>query len=82
MLGPEEHAMSLNYIVDEAGQPTAVVISIEEWRTIETRLQALEPERNDTARILASPAMRQRLDEALADEKRMSWDEVRSALGL
>lgn len=77
-----EDDMSIQYIVNDAGDPVSVVVPIGEWQTLMERLQEVEPERNDTEYLLSNPAMKERLLAAMQSTERMSWDEVKDALGL
>ena len=74
--------MALQYVTDEVGEPTAVVVPIEEWDEIIHRLSQSEPARNDTDYFFRSDTMKRRLLEARKRKEGKSWDEVRDALGL
>jgi PHD/YefM family antitoxin component YafN of YafNO toxin-antitoxin module len=74
--------MDIKYIVDDSGNPTAVVIPIEEWNSLLDKIYETEPERNDTEYLLTSPAMKKRLLEARSRKGGMTWEEVRDALGI
>jgi antitoxin (DNA-binding transcriptional repressor) of toxin-antitoxin stability system len=74
--------MGIQYIVNEAGEPVAVVVPIKEWRELLDKLHAAGPERNDTESLLSSPAMKERLLAARQSGERISWEEVKGALGL
>lgn len=77
-----EDDMSIQYIVNDAGDPVSVVVPIGEWQSLLEKLQDAEPERNDTEYLLSSPAMRERLLAAMKSTERRSWEEVKDALGL
>lgn len=65
----------VQYVTDERGEPTAVIVPIGLWRTIRSEME--------TRHLLASPAMRTRLLEAMArDEVGIPLDEVIRRLGL
>lgn len=74
--------MTIQYVFDDAGRETAVLIPIQEWRTILDRLKGSAPERDDTEHLLSNPVMRERLLGSLESGDRMTWEEVRGALGL
>lgn len=74
--------MSIQFIVNDLGDPTSVVVPIEEWQELVAKLQQAEPERNDTEYLLGSPEMKRRLMESLGRAGGKSWDEVRNALGI
>ena len=74
--------MGIQYIVNESGDPTAVVIPIDEWRRLLEELQKAEPERDDTTYLLQSEAMRARLLEAKGRTGGKGWEEVQDALGI
>jgi PHD/YefM family antitoxin component YafN of YafNO toxin-antitoxin module len=74
--------MGIQYIVNESGDPTAVVIPIDEWRRLLEEVQKTEPERDDTTYFLKSETMRKRLLEAKERSGGKTWEEVRDALGI
>ncbi len=58
--------MPIQYVTDDMGKTTAVIVPIEEWDVVLKKLYAKEPERNDTEYLLESKAMKKRLLEAKA----------------
>lgn len=66
--------LPLQYVSDETGNAVAVIVPIEVWREIESE--------RETAHLLKSEAMRNRLLEAKARTEGLSLDEVRSKLGI
>ena len=74
--------MSVQYVTDDAGNPTAVVVPIDEWYALISKVYAVEPTRDDTEYLLQSEAMKKRLLEARARSGGRSWEEVKDALGL
>jgi len=74
--------MSIQYIVNESGVPTAVVVSIEEWEMLLDKVRKMEPERDDTEYLLQSETMKKRLLEAKSRSGGKSWEEVQDALGI
>jgi PHD/YefM family antitoxin component YafN of YafNO toxin-antitoxin module len=74
--------MGIQYIVDEFGDPTAVVVPIDEWNRLLEEVQKAEPERDDTTYLLQSEAMRKRLLEARERSGGKTWEEVQDALGI
>jgi PHD/YefM family antitoxin component YafN of YafNO toxin-antitoxin module len=73
-----EAAMALmddiQYISDEEGNPTGVIVPIEIWREIASE--------RETAYLLRNEAMRQRLLEARERREEIPFDEVRQKLGI
>ena len=67
-------ANDVQYVADEDGVVTAVIIPVTLWREITSE--------RATAYLLQSPAMRTRLLEALARTESIALDEVRAQLGL
>lgn len=63
---------SVQYISDTDGRAVGVIVPIELWREIESE--------RETAYLLKSKTMRKRLLDAKRRKKRMSLEEVRSAL--
>ncbi|MGM0538198.1 MAG: hypothetical protein ACQERT_03220 [Thermodesulfobacteriota bacterium] len=74
--------MGIQYIVNEFGDPTAVVVPIAEWRRLLEDVQKVEPERDDTTYLLQSEAMRKRLLEAKERSGGKTWEEVQDPLGI
>ena len=62
------------YISDSDGRPKAVIIPIELWREISSE--------RETAHLLSSDAMRQRLLEAKQRDDGIAWGNVRAELGI
>ena len=64
----------IQYVSDEEGRPTAVLVPIDLWREL-----AAEKE---TAYLLSSEAMRRRLFEARERTEGISLDDARAKLGV
>lgn len=64
----------IQYVSDEEGRPTAVLVPIDLWREL-----AAEKE---TAYLLSSEAMRRRLLTARERTERISFEEARAELGV
>jgi PHD/YefM family antitoxin component YafN of YafNO toxin-antitoxin module len=64
----------IQYISDESGEPTAVIVPISLWREIESE--------RETAYLLKSVAMKRRLQEARKPKPDLSMDEVAKTLGV
>jgi PHD/YefM family antitoxin component YafN of YafNO toxin-antitoxin module len=64
----------IQYISDEEGNPTGVIVPIEIWREIASD--------RETAYLLRSDTMRRRLLEARERREEIPFDEVRQKLGL
>ena len=64
----------VQYVSDESGNAVAVIVPIDVWREIESE--------RETAYLLKSDAMRQRLLEAKNRIGGLSFDEVRQKLGI
>ena len=64
----------IQYISDEEGNPTGVIVPIEIWREIASE--------RETAYLLRSETMKQRLLEARERREGISFDEVRQKLGI
>jgi hypothetical protein len=64
----------LQYVSDSTGNAIAVIVPIEIWREIESE--------RETAYLLKSEAMRQRLIEAKQRTGGISLDDVRQKLGI
>ena len=67
-------APALQYLADEHGDITAVVVPIDVWREVASEAE--------TQHLLRSPAMRERLTEAIGREGGLSFDEVLDRLGI
>jgi hypothetical protein len=65
---------TLQYLADEQGDVTAVVVPIGLWREIEAELE--------TQHLLRSPAMRERLRASLRRSGGHTLDEVLEVLGI
>jgi hypothetical protein len=65
---------ALQYLADERGDITAVVVPIAAWREIAAELE--------TQHLLRSPAMRERLLAALGREGGYALDEVLARIGV
>jgi PHD/YefM family antitoxin component YafN of YafNO toxin-antitoxin module len=65
---------SVQYVSDSTGNAVAVIVPIELWREIESE--------RETAYLLKSEAMRQRLIEAKQRTEGISLDDVRQKLGI
>jgi hypothetical protein len=66
--------MNLQYISDEKGAPTAVIVPIELWREIESE--------KETAYLLKSKRMKKRLLEAKKRRKGIAFEEALEKLGI
>jgi len=64
----------IQYVSDETGNPTAVIIPIELWREIESE--------KETAYLLKSEAMKRRLTEATTREIGVPFEDAREKLGI
>ncbi len=64
----------LQYISDESGNPTAVIVPIELWREIESE--------KETAYLLKSENMKRRILEAKDRETGIPFEEAREKLGI
>jgi PHD/YefM family antitoxin component YafN of YafNO toxin-antitoxin module len=64
----------IQYISDEEGNPTGVIVPIEIWREIASE--------RETAYLLRSEAMKQRLLEARERREGIPFDEARQKLGI
>ena len=67
-------APALQYIADERGDITAVVVPIEVWRELSSEAE--------TRHLSRSPAMRERLLSALGREGGVGLDDVLAQLGV
>jgi hypothetical protein len=74
--------MSVQYVTSDAGDITAVIVPIEEWRYVLSKVNENAPERNDTEYLLQSNAMRKRLLEARSRSGGKTLKEVSNALGI
>lgn len=64
----------LQYISDESGNPTAVIVPIELWREIESE--------KETAYLLKSENMKHRVLEAKNRETGIPFEDAREKLGI
>ena len=64
----------IQYVSDESGEPTAVIVPIELWREIESE--------KETAYLLKSENMRRRLMEAKERQTGIPFEEAREKLGI
>jgi PHD/YefM family antitoxin component YafN of YafNO toxin-antitoxin module len=64
----------IQYVSDESGEPTAVIVPIELWREIESE--------KETAYLLKSENMKQRLLEAKERQAGIPLEEAREKLGI
>ncbi len=64
----------IQYISDENGSLTGVIVPIEMWREIQAKLE--------TGYLLKSDAMKKRLPEAKVRTDRFSFEDVRRKLGI
>lgn len=64
----------IQYISDESGNPTAVIVPIELWREIESE--------KETAYLLKSEMMKQRLLESKDRQGGIPFEEAREKLGI
>lgn len=65
---------SIQYVTDETGEPTGVIVPIGLWREMVSD--------TETAHLLNSEPMRQRLLAALGREDGMPFEAVRAKLGV
>ena len=63
----------IQYVSDESGNPTAVIVPIELWREIESE--------KETAYLLESENMKRRLLEAKERQTGIPFEEAREKLG-
>ena len=66
--------IDIQYVTDEQGNPTGVIVPIDLWREIVSE--------QETAHLLKSEAMRQRLLAALERQEGIPFDVVREKLGI
>ena len=71
---PTTEELPLQYVSDADGNAVAVIIPIALWREIESE--------RETAYLLKSPAMRQRLLEAKDRATGLTLEDVREKLGI
>jgi len=64
----------IQYVSDETGEPTAVIVPIELWREIESE--------KETAYLLKNENMKQRLLEAKDRQTGIPFEEAREKLGI
>ena len=64
----------IQYISDEEGKPTGVIVPIDLWREIASE--------RETAYLLRSETMKRRLLEARERREGIPFDEVRKKLGI
>jgi PHD/YefM family antitoxin component YafN of YafNO toxin-antitoxin module len=64
----------IQYVSDESGEPTAVIVPIELWREIESE--------KETAYLLKSENMKQRLLEAKERQTGIPFEDAREKLGI
>jgi len=64
----------IQYVSDETGEPTAVIVPIELWREIESE--------KETAYLLKRENMKQRLLEAKDRQTGIPFEEAREKLGI
>jgi len=64
----------IQYVSDESGNPTAVIVPIELWREIESE--------KETAYLLESENMKRRLLEAKERQTGIPFEETREKLGI
>jgi len=65
---------NIQYISDESGNPTAVIVPIELWREIESE--------KETAYLLKSEPMKRRLLEAKERQTGIPFEDAREKLGI
>lgn len=64
----------IQYVSNESGEPTAVIVPISLWREIESE--------RETAHLLKSETMKRRLLEARGRQQGLSLDEAVEKLGI
>jgi len=67
-------AADIQYVSNESGEPTAVIVPISLWREIESE--------RETAYLLKSETMRRRLLEAKARQSGISLEDAVEKLGI
>jgi PHD/YefM family antitoxin component YafN of YafNO toxin-antitoxin module len=65
---------SIQYVSDESGEPTAVIIPIDLWREIQSE--------RETAYLLRHDAMKKRLLEAKNRDQGIPFEDVIAKLGI
>jgi predicted RNA polymerase sigma factor len=65
---------AIQYVLDEQGNTTAVIVPIELWRELQSE--------RETAYLLKSNAMKQRLIEAKNRQEGIPFEAVRAKLGI
>ena len=66
--------LEIQYVSDESGEPTAVIVPIELWREIESE--------KETAYLLKSENMKRRLIEAKERQTGIRFEEALEKLGI
>ena len=66
--------LEIQYVSDESGEPTAVIVPIELWREIESE--------KETAHLLKSENMKRRLLDAKDRQTGIPFEEAREKLGI
>jgi PHD/YefM family antitoxin component YafN of YafNO toxin-antitoxin module len=66
--------LEIQYVSDESGEPTAVIVPIELWREIESE--------KETAYLLKSENMKRRLLEAKERQTGIPFEEALEKLGI
>jgi antitoxin YefM len=66
--------LEIQYVSDESGEPTAVIVPIDLWREIESE--------KETAYLLKSENMKRRLLEAKERQTGIPFEEAREKLGI
>jgi antitoxin YefM len=66
--------IDIQYVTDEEGKPTGVIVPIDLWREIVSE--------QETVHLLKSGAMRERLVAALARHEGIPFEVVREKLGI
>ena len=69
-----ESQTEIRYVSDAAGNPVAVIVPIELWREIESE--------RETAYLLKSDAMKQRLLAAKGRQEGVSLEDARAQVGV
>lgn len=64
----------IQYVSDESGNPTAVIVPIELWREIESE--------KETAHLLKSETMKRRILEAKSRDSGIPFEEACEKLGI
>ena len=73
MIMPDDY-FEIQYVSDESGNPTAVIVPIELWREIESE--------KETAYLLKSETMKRRLLEAKERQTGIPFEEALEKLGI